>query len=292
MIQVKVIVAYDIGGTNMRIEVRDLYGNVLCRRSVPTYGDDYGKSLFSLMFNTREMTQGHHVVAAGAGVAGAIKNGVITGSGNLKNWIGENFQTDLGTAVGAPATVINDCAAAALGEYAVFQRPLIYVIWGTGVGVAVVTVVNGEIVVRSTELGHMIIDRRSKLMCGCGGRGHLEAHVGGGNLSKRFSGMLAKLFGARKVEKLTDKHWSKVLSDMAAGLRTLSEGDMDLSIVLGGGVSEKQLSERGSHRLPELQQLTNNLAAPASPPKLLLAQRGEDSGIDGAALAARQLFAA
>ena len=281
-----VVCALDIGGSNLRICILQAStGRELSRRTIPSRGDDYDSSLNETEIVARQLTQGHTLVSVGAGVAGAVTNGVITGSGNLPDWILHNYQADLEEKFGVSVTVLNDCAAAALGEYVVFQRPLIYVIWGTGVGVSVVSIVDGHMTVRATELGHMVIHRSSRLQCGWGGRGHLEALVSGNNIPRRFRRLW--IFKGRKAEELSDRQWTRVLRDMAVGLRNLSAGDMGLPIVLGGGILIKQ-----SHRLPQLQEMVGNLPSTCPVPELLIAEGGEDSGLLGAAYAARQLIAA
>jgi glucokinase len=282
-----VVLGIDAGGSNTRVLVQEASsGREIDRRVVPTKGTNFTSSLSNMLDAARFITHNHTVVAVGAGVAGAVNEcGEITGSSNLTGWIGKNYKYALAREFHAPATVINDCAAAALGEYTAFKRPLIYVIWDTGVGVAVITIVDGRVQVRACELGHMTIDLGSKLKCGCGGYGHLEALVGGGNIPQRF-----KTFFSRKglrAEELSDRQWNDVLRDMAIGLDNLSSGDMGYPIVLGGGVAIKQ-----AKRLPQLQEMVRRLKSTSPPPKLYLAEGGEDSGLIGAAYAAQQLVLA
>jgi glucokinase len=87
---------------------------------------------------------------------------------------------------GKPIAVANDCVAAVWGEY-VFRHPvenLVYVTLSTGVGIG--AIVNGVLLLgkdgNAHELGHAVIDFRSGRRCGCDGRGHLEAFVGGANM--------------------------------------------------------------------------------------------------------------
>jgi glucokinase len=277
-----VVLALDIGGTNLRLVIYDLAGNELGRITVPTQGGNYHASFLAMRAAARELAVGHTVVSIGVGIAGAIVRGAITGSGNLPDWIGHDYQRELENEFGVPAIVFNDGAAAALGEFSVFKEPLIYVIWGTGVGVSVAY---SSSFVRPTELGHMVIAKNSRLVCGCGGRGHLEALVSGKNIPNRFKRLW--LFKGPRAEQLNDHQWRAVLRDMAIGLRNLSAGDIGLPIVLGGGVACKQAA-----RLAELQSLVNELTSTCPAPELRLARLGEDAGLVGAALAARQLIPA
>lgn len=274
-----VVLASDIGGTNNRTIMCDLNGRELGRTIVPTIGDDYAASLEAMRHAVHQLVGSSHPIATvGVAVAGCLKDGIMTGSGNLPDWVGHNLATDFATMCETTKVVVlNDCEAAALGEHSVLGQDLVYVIWGTGVGAAVAR--KGE--VKPTELGHIILDVHSKTLCGCGGFGHLEALVSGVNVPKRFD---------CKIEDVTDAQWSEVLADLAAGLRSMSCGDLNLPIVLGGGVSAKQLSSTGKNRLAELQGHVNQLPAPAAVPTLHLAMLGEDSGLVGASVAALQLL--
>jgi glucokinase len=279
----KAVVAVDIGGTSTRVTISDLLGNEIARRVIQTQPNNYRSSLQSIIEVIGLLTQDYLLVAGGVGVAGVVKNGVLTGSGNLPGWVGHDLQADLKRALNVPVAVLNDAEAAAMGEFAALGRSLIYVIWGTGVGAAIVIDKDGRIVTLATELGHIIIDRRSRLRCGCGGYGHLEALVSGGNIPNRRFGLRRGL----KAENLTDRQWKSVLRDMAVGLRSISTAGPALPIVLGGGVATKQ-----SHRLSILRRMVGRLKSSNPVPDLLLAVHGEDSGLTGAAYVARQLVAA
>lgn len=278
-----VILACDIGGTNSRISMQTLNGEELNRVVVPTIGDDYPAARKQIFKQATALLEGHRLISAGLAIAGCVDNcGALTGSGNLPDWKGHNLKDDFGQLFGTTnVVVLNDCAAAALGEYSALQKPLIYVIWGTGVGVATATAINEHVHGRPTELGHMVIDRHSKLTCGCGGVGHLEALVGGANMPQRFEGSEGK--------DLTIFNWLEVFEDLAVGLRNLSMGDLDLPIVLGGGVTDKQLGSK-PHRLLLLQEMVDATVSTCLSPRLKLAVHGEDSGLIGTSFAARQLM--
>jgi predicted NBD/HSP70 family sugar kinase len=277
-----VVLAMDTGGTSTRLLVQKRDGTELVRRVLPTCPGNYGQAMKEIVGTARFITGNHRLVAVGAGIAGALLDGVLTGSGNLRGWVGEDIQSDLSEALQVPATTLNDAEAAGLGEYAAFGRSLVYVIWGTGVGAAVIIDRNGHLVTQATELGHIIIDRNSRLQCGCGGFGHLEAHVSGGNIPNRRFGLRRGL----KAEQLNDRQWNPVLRDMAVGLRSISAGALGLPIIMGGGIATKQ-----SDRLPLLQTMIGELPSSCPIPTLYLAKHGEDSGLMGAAYAAWQLAA-
>lgn len=129
----------------------------------------------------------------------------------------------------------------------------------------------------------MTVAASSPFRCGCGGYGHLEAHVGGINIPQRF--------GMDSAAQLRNADWRMVLGDLAVGCANLAVGDMGLPIAFGGGVAYKQLSPDGANRLSLLKSLVDERKFTVEPPLLLLAQHGEDSGLVGAAYAAGQLVA-
>jgi predicted NBD/HSP70 family sugar kinase len=278
-----VVLSIDSGGTRTRLAVvRVSDGQEICRRILNTHPNDFGRSMREIEEAGKFVTRKCRLVAVGMGVAGVVVDGVLTGSGNLPGWIGHDIEADLYSAFRVPIVVMNDAQAAGMGEYAALKQPIIYVIWGTGVGASVIMNDNGQLAALPTELGHIIIDRNSKLRCGCGGYGHLEALVSGGNIPNRRFGWRRGI----KAEHLNDRQWAVVCRDMATGLRSISTAAPGLPIVLGGGVATKQ-----SHRLPALQVMVNRLKSSCPAPMLHLAKHGEDSGLVGAGFAARQLVA-
>ncbi len=277
-----VVLAVDIGGTKSSVLVQARDGVEIGRQIVATRPNDCQGTLNDIAEAAQPLIGGHRLVAVGVGAAGVIEDGVLVGSGNLPGWAGCDLQMRLRRTFGVPVIVLNDAQAAGLGEYAELDRPLIYVIWGTGVGATIVVIHDGRFIALATELGHIVIDKNSRLKCGCDGYGHLEALVSGGNIPKRRFGWRRGL----KAEHLNDRQWEPVLRDMAVGLRSLCTSAPGVPIVMGGGVATKQ-----SHRLPRLQQLVGALQSSCAVPELLLAKHGEDSGLIGAAHAAWQLVA-
>jgi glucokinase len=148
--------------------------------------------------------------------------------------------------LGRPVVVANDCVAAVWGEY-VFRRSvdnLVYVTLSTGVGVG--AIVNGVLLLgkdgNAHELGHAVIDFRSKRGCGCGGRGHFEAFVGGANMPSFYqevTGELplepAEIFKRyRQGHEKTREFMELWLDALAAGIATVIAA-YDPELVLFGG---------------------------------------------------------
>jgi len=281
-----VVLAIDSGGTSTRLAVvRANNGREICRRVLNTHPHDYDRSMKEIEQAGKFLTRDYNLVAVGVGVAGVVEKGVLTGSGNLSGWVGCDIETSLYQAFGVPVAVLNDAQAAGLGEYSALKkkRSIIYVIWGTGIGAALIIDDEGYLLPLPTELGHIVINKKSRRRkCGCGGYGHLEGEASGANIPKLRFGLRRGL----KAGDLTDRQWNKPLRAMAIGLRSISTVAPGLPIVLGGGVATKQ-----SHRLPVLQGMVSQLKSSCPVPTLLPAEHGEDSGLVGAGFAARQLAA-
>lgn len=113
------------------------------------------------------------------------------------------------------ASLVNDCAAAVLGE----QRfgagkgysNLVYVTISTGLGGG--AIVDNHLLKgkdgNAPEIGHITIDPYSDIKCGCGSYGHWEAYASGSNIPKY----------AKKLMKLS---WRRSL------IADLTGGDLDL----------------------------------------------------------------
>jgi glucokinase len=88
----------------------------------------------------------------------------------------------------APVSLLNDCAAAVLGERHFGAGRgldnLAYVTLSTGLGGG--AIVDGHLLIgkdgNAVEVGHITIDPSSSLTCGCGSPGHWEAHSSGNSI--------------------------------------------------------------------------------------------------------------
>lgn len=266
----------------MRLVVTTEDGKEIIRAQDHTNGDNYDISIARLHRLIEAVKGNNRVISTAIGVAGAVTNGRITGSGNLPNWTDKPLEDDVANIVRAPTRLVNDCEAATHGEATIRTEDFVYFVWGTGCGASACFYENGRPHIKPTEIGHATILSRRLFECGCGGFGHLEASVGGSYLEKRL--------GHPKL--ISGSMWSLILEDLAQGIYNVAVSFMGMPIVFGGGVAFKQLGEAG--RLAELQDYVSAISASSSilkgrAPQLSLASHGEDSGLIGAAVIARQL---
>ena len=309
-----VFLALDIGGTKIAGGIVNSEGGLLQRATVPTeaaLGPDQVIANASKL--ARELRQRHQqvspipVVALGVGSVGQIdfaSGRVVLATSALPGWAGTCLKTALGAELGLPTFVENDANAAAYGEYragaARGYRHVVCLTLGTGIGGGVIA--DGQLLRGATggaaELGHVAVELDGDL-CPCGRCGCLEAYSSGSALLRYVRSRRESAPGRTASELATHPNLTgPVIFDAAArgdGLardvvdrfcRYLAKGLVSFQFafdpecfVLGGGVSSvgELLLEGIRCALPEQDRHI----------RLLLASLGNDAGLIGAALLAR-----
>jgi len=198
LVRAKTAVGVDLGGSNVRAAVIDQDGKVLSvfrdnlgqhnlpESVVAVVADAINRVLLVASLSIDQL------VGIGIGIAAQLADnqGTVAVSPNL-GWRNVAFGDLLQAALGRRVRVVNDVDAIAWGEAthgaAVGHRDVLTVFVGTGVGGGLV--LNGRLYAGSSgvpaEIGHIKV-RPQGAECGCGGRGCLEAYLGGVNLSRRL----------------------------------------------------------------------------------------------------------
>jgi glucokinase len=210
----KYLIGIDLGGTWARVVLSDVQGHFVekaTEKVIKTRSDAISAQLIRLI---RFLCKKHGVdtqALRGVGIASAgpldMKRGVLVNPPNLP------FDTIMLTeplqdALGVPVCLVNDCAAAALGEttFGVARgvENFVYITISTGIGGG--AIVNGTLLLgkdgNSHEVGHFVIDYQGRLTCGCGRRGHWEAYCSGRNMPN-FVRMRFEEIGLRTVRTST-----------------------------------------------------------------------------------------
>lgn len=220
--------------------------------------------------------------------------------------------------LGRPVRLVNDVEAAAAGEAcfgaAATYQDFVCIFVGTGIGGAVYEQGKPYRGQSNTagELGHMVVDIGGRL-CGCGGRGHLEAYASRtaiirsvlGALKLGRESMLAEMepdpnpddpahsgLGHRELaeavrqgDPLALEMVEEAARYMGAGLVSIINFYNPARIVLGGGVvGELELFSRLSRQFA----LQGALTVPAREVAIVPAEMGENPGVVGAAMLAFQ----
>lgn len=187
-------IGVDLGGTNLRAAVVDTQtGHVLADAHGPTRAEEGPPAVIGRMVVLIEQAirksrrDKKDISAIGIGVPG-LYNPATNFTLFLPNlpttWPDVPLGPEITARVGCPAVLINDARAFVLAE-ATFgagrnAHTVVGMTLGTGIGGGVVIDGRLHLGINGTagEVGHQIIDFNGPV-CGCGGRGCLEAHASG-----------------------------------------------------------------------------------------------------------------
>ena len=252
-----IVLAADLGGTNLRIAAVDSVGTILhlTKRPVPK-----GVSPDQLMDLIREMAGecGASMLAekricavaftAPAPVAKDF-DGVLTKLPNLPSLAGMNLKTALTDLFHLPVTIENDATAAAIGEHWIGAtrgvENTICVTLGTGIGGGII--INNEPLRGKDgtggEIGHICVEPDGR-PCGCGSHGCVEQYASataiermavesGMNVSTAAQVYEAWLAGDKQAKAVFNT-MGRYLGIMLAGLANALNPEM---IVICGGVT-------------------------------------------------------
>lgn len=194
------VIAIDLGGTNLRAALIDSAdATILAHTAVPTpvtgpSGDAITAAIIARVEALLASAPGRSVRAIGVASAGPLDldRGRVTNSPNIAFPVVE-ITGPLNERFGLPVALINDARAGVLGErWAGAGRGsdnVVYVTLSTGIGGGVVA--NGRLLLGASgnagEIGHIPIDTRYNLICGCGFAGHWEAYASAKNIPGFFT---------------------------------------------------------------------------------------------------------
>ncbi len=193
------VIAVDLGATNLRVALVDSDATVPAHATVPTpTAGPSGKVITAAIIARIEALlssqDGKDVRAIGVASAGPLDlgRGWVMASPNIAFPVVE-ITAPLSERFGLPVVLINDARAGVLGErWAGAARGsdnVVYVTLSTGIGGG--AVVNGHLLLGASgnagEIGHLPVDTRYNLLCGCGYRGHWEAYASAKNVPRFFA---------------------------------------------------------------------------------------------------------
>jgi glucokinase len=192
------IAGVDIGATRLRVALGDGSGRIVAKtfehssqRESPTaLGEQVARSLSRLLGDNGSS----RLRRVGVASTGPLdRRGGIVDPANLPKLGFIPLARPLVKAFDCDVLLINDCSAAAIAEKEIglgkgFDN-LVYVTLSTGIGAGVF--VDGHLLVgkdgNAHEVGHIVIDREKRLLCGCGKGGHWEAYCSGRNIPRLAS---------------------------------------------------------------------------------------------------------
>ena len=314
------VLAIDLGGTKIIAALISNKGQVLAREYHLTLADEGPRSVIKRILSAIDHLLGLRNIdpsqldSISIAAAGAInpEKGLVTSSPNLPGWNNVPLRDTIRRKYKVNTFLINDANAAALGEHHFGAgkgvNNLVLLALGTGIGGGII--INGKLYSGSHgsagEIGHMTIDINGP-RCNCGNIGCLEVLASGTAVAKEAvrrnrqgerSSLTEIVEG--KIENITaekvsiaaqggDSLASEVISSAAfylgVGMVNLVNIFNPEMIIVGGG-----MAKMGDLLLNPAKQIVRERAfqSSAQAVRIVPAQLGENSGLVGAAVFARQ----
>jgi glucokinase len=194
------VVGADIGGTNLRLALANMTGEVLAKWKVSTAGIREPEVVVGLIHEgvqgllrqTGQSQDELRAVAAGAPGVTDVDDGIVIATSYLMGWRDVPFRTLLEEKLGVPAAVENDVNTAALAESKIGAgqgvRDFVFLAIGTGIGAGIV--LNGRLFHgmdwSAGEIGYMLVPGTATEPVETGEPGALERIVGGEGIKAQW----------------------------------------------------------------------------------------------------------
>jgi glucokinase len=297
----ELVAAVDIGGSNLRVALADLSGNIVGRWNASTKATSSPEMVIAQiergierLFRQASSSPGS-LLSMAVGVAGATdsKKGHVLATSYLKGWKDVPLRQMLESRLRVPAAIENDVRMAALGEHwrgvARGVKDFVFLAIGTGIGAGVLA--NGKLIHgaygTAGEVGYMLVPNANENPARPGEPGALESLLGGDGIQRRWlsvssDGASARNLTATEIFARADAGdpLAKRLLDQSAKLLAHTVYNISLVLnsavfVLGGGIGVSASLRDASNRI---------LAKYNTPsrPKLVISSLGTDAQLTGA----------
>lgn len=310
-------IGIDVGGTNVKIALVDKSGKIIYSNSVPTYakmGYEYTvnnikQAIKDLMKETN--TTAKDIDGIGFDFPGQVdyKTGVVKLAPNIPGWVNVPIAQMIEEEFHIPTRIDNDVRCAALGEmkFGAGQGCENFVCITVGTGIGSGLVVNGQLVRGASnaagEIGHIKLQMKDGLICGCGDTGCLEAYASGpsivamaqdyikGGKSTKFREMAAAEGGeitpymvakaAEAGDPVAKRIFEIVGEYIGIGLTSVINLLNPEKVIIGGGVAEA-----GNLLLDPIRKTIKERAmvVAGSAVEIVPAQLGNSAGVIGASM--------
>lgn len=303
-------IGIDLGGTEIKVALVSLEGEILRRDARPTPADEGVDAVIDAMVDLASgLSRDADVAAVGIGAPGPMnwQTGVVFSPPNLAGWVDVPLAELMHGRLGLRCFVDNDANCACLGERWVGAgkgtETMCMLTLGTGVGGGIV--VHGKLVRGADgtagEIGHINVERDGRV-CGCGSRGCLETYgSAGGMVQTALEGLEShrdSALAARDVSEITaqliselaragDAYCHAVIRDtgtwLGLGIASLVNLLNPEKVILSGG-----LAQAGELLFTSIRETVSTAAfdVPARRVEIVAAALGLDAGVIGAAAAA------
>jgi glucokinase len=316
------VAGIDLGGTKILAAIFSPDGSIVSRAKVVTGrtgGIDVVERMAAAVREAAKVARLDlsQVAAVGTGVPAPVDpvTGVVHMTPNIDGWEDMPLKQELGGRLdGIPVAIDNDVRVAVIAEHGagagVGIRNMVGIWPGTGVGGGLI--LDGRIYTGSSsyagEIGHITI-KEGGAPCGCGGRGHLEAYCSRTAIVKHLEKLvrdgkktrLTRIVGRDLLRaKSSDLAEAAALGDavvvsvldrtaryLAIGIASIANLLNPEMIVLGGGVVEALGDDFVENVAKRVRR--EPFRATTGPLKIVASALGDDAGITGAAIIARQM---
>lgn len=310
-------IGIDVGGTNVKIALVDKSGKIIYSNSVPTYakmGYEYTvnnikQAIKDLMKETNTIAK--DIDGIGFDFPGQVdyKTGVVKLAPNIPGWVNVPIAQMIEEEFHIPTRIDNDVRCAALGEmkFGAGQGCENFVCITVGTGIGSGLVVNGQLVRGASnaagEIGHIKLQMKDGLICGCGDTGCLEAYASGpsivamaqdyikGGKSTKFREMAAAEGGeitpymvakaAEAGDPVAKRIFAIVGEYIGIGLTSVINLLNPEKVIIGGGIAEA-----GDLLLDPIRKTIKERAmvVAGSAVEIVPAQLGNSAGVIGASM--------
>ena len=289
------ILAFDIGGTEIKYAFCDESFNLTESKSIPTNAHEGGKRIIERVIEIIKSCEGiDRVGISTAGQVDSVKGEIIFATDTIPGYTGVKIKELVEKETGIPTAVENDVNSAALGE-AIFgagrgEKSFICLTYGTGIGGAIY--LDGKLFTGNSfsagEFGHIVTHQGGR-KCTCGGEGCYEAYASTTALVNDVKEKLGLSLNGREIfERFDDPEIKAVIDlwidEIVTGLKSLVYIFNPALIVAGGGImNEEYITQEINARLQS--QLMNSFRKV----RVVKAQMGNDANKLGAAYLASKL---
>lgn len=309
-------IGVDVGGTNVKIGLVDKKGEIRFTKTVPTRAEmGYEYTIGNIKQAIKDLIteagiEKSSLEGIGFGFPGQIDcdNGIVRLAPNIPGWVNVPIADIMQKEFSVPVKVDNDVRCAALAELnygaGIGCKNLICITVGTGIGSGLI--INEKLVRGASnaagEIGHIKLEMKDGLICGCGDTGCLEAYASGPSIvdmaKKYVSGGKSTKFRelAGSVEAITPaivaqaanegdivaKRIFRIMGEyIGIGLTSVVNLLNPEKIVIGGGVADA-----GEILLEPIRATLKDRAMPiqGAAVEIVPAQLGNSAGIIGSSL--------
>ena len=250
----------DIGGTNTKMGIFDLAGNLICFKTIPTEKSEKPEQFIEMLARESQamLTQEFKMDLAdpriaGVGAGAPMANyftGEVENAPNL-GWKQVPLKKLFEKYFKCPAVIENDANLAAVGEKKWGSgknlNDFVLITLGTGVGAGLI--LDGKLYRGNQALGgeggHIILPHTKIRPCSCGGINHLESYLSAKGIKETIKEMTHEEWTIEKLgilykegDKKAQEVMNQVATEFATGLVSIGVLFGPQAFIIGGGVSK------------------------------------------------------